>query len=217
MKPSSGATALHVAWSWPTGARSIEHLGSAHVEVEFPTLKEAAVERLAAGQTELHLGIAGQLEPCMLPILSSQVTPLWDALCAAYRILGFKSATEGDNVFRDRVLARLIEPTSKIDAERVLNEVGAVSAPYATVGWFLRGFAQLRRRQALAAAEPHTRGAGTRRWCCSTCPRCTSTPMRHTGSAGRDSPNMPPGTADHARAVDRCRRIPADGGGVRGP
>jgi len=30
-------------------------------------------------------------------------------------------------VFRDLVLARIIEPTSKIDAERVLNEVGAVS------------------------------------------------------------------------------------------
>ena len=42
-------------------------------------------------------------------------------------------ATKGDNVFRDLVLARIIEPTSKIDAERVLTEVGVAPASYATV------------------------------------------------------------------------------------
>jgi hypothetical protein len=30
--------------------------------------------------------------------------------------VGFESATKSDNVFRDLVLARIIEPTSKIDA-----------------------------------------------------------------------------------------------------
>jgi len=33
---------------------------------------------------------------------------LWDALCAAYRVLGFESATKGDNVFRDLALSRII-------------------------------------------------------------------------------------------------------------
>jgi hypothetical protein len=37
-------------------------------------------------------------------------------LCTAYRVLGFESVTKGDNVFRDLVLARVIEPASKIDA-----------------------------------------------------------------------------------------------------
>ena len=54
-------------------------------------------------------------------------------LCAAYRILGFESATYGDNVFRDLVLARIIEPPSKVDAERVRTEVGVESACYATL------------------------------------------------------------------------------------
>jgi transposase len=40
-----------------------------------------------------------------LPITSSQMTHLWDGLCAAYRVLGFESITKGDNVFRDLVLA----------------------------------------------------------------------------------------------------------------
>jgi hypothetical protein len=52
------------------------------------------------------------------------MTHLWDGLCAAYRALGFESVTKGDNVFRDLVLARIIELTSKIDAGRVLSEVG---------------------------------------------------------------------------------------------
>ena len=160
VKTSSGATAVQVVWSWRKGSRSIEHLGSAHDEVELAALKTAAAERLAAGQTELDLGIAGHLEPGTLPILSSQMTPLWDALCAAYRVLGFESAAKGDIVFRDLVLARIIEPTSKIDAERVLSEVGAAPASYATVKRRLRGYAQPRWRHALAAASAAHAGLG---------------------------------------------------------
>ena len=66
------------------GSRSIEHLGSAHDEVELEALKAAAAQRLAAGQTELDLGLSGHLEPGTLAILSSQMTPLWEALCVAY-------------------------------------------------------------------------------------------------------------------------------------
>src|SRR3954468_21814650 len=100
VKTSSGATAVQVVWSWRKGSRSIEHLGSAHDEVELAALKAAGAERLAAGQTELDVGISGHQEPGTLPILSSQMTALWEALCAAYRVLGFESATKGDNVFR---------------------------------------------------------------------------------------------------------------------
>ena len=41
---------------------------------------------------------------------------LWDALCQAYDLLGFDQATGGDEVFRQLVLARIIEPTSKQDS-----------------------------------------------------------------------------------------------------
>ncbi len=160
VKTSSGATAVQIVWSWRKGSRSIEHLGSAHDDVELAALKAAAAERLAAGQTELDLGISGSLEPGTLPILSSQMTHLWEALCAGYRMLGFESATKGDNVFRDLVLARIIEPSSKIDAERVLSEVGATPASYATVKRHLRGYAQPGWRQALAAASAAHAGLG---------------------------------------------------------
>jgi hypothetical protein len=61
------------------------------------------------------------------------MTHLWSGLCAGYRMLVFESATKGDNVFRDLMLARIIEVTSKIDAEPVLTEVGVEPASYATV------------------------------------------------------------------------------------
>jgi hypothetical protein len=53
--------------------------------------------------------------------------PSGDALCAAYRVLGFESATKDDNVFRDLASSRIIDPTSKVDASRVPMEVGAKS------------------------------------------------------------------------------------------
>jgi hypothetical protein len=51
------------------------------------------------------------------------MTDLWDALCAADEMLGFESVTQGDRVFRDLVLARIIEPTSEADS-LVLAEAG---------------------------------------------------------------------------------------------
>src|SRR3954449_854042 len=99
VKTSSGATAVQIVWSWRKGSRSIEHLGSAHDDFELAALKAAAAERLAAGQTELDFGISGHLEPGTLPILSSQMTALWDALCAAYRVLGFESAPRATPCF----------------------------------------------------------------------------------------------------------------------
>jgi hypothetical protein len=52
--------------------RSIENIGSAH-EVELAALKTVAAVRLAAGQTELGLGLSGGVEPGTLAFSSSQM------------------------------------------------------------------------------------------------------------------------------------------------
>jgi Transposase DDE domain len=160
VKTASGASAVQIVWSSRRGSRSIEHLGSAHDEAELAALKAAAAERLAANQAVLDLGVTPPpgLEP--LPIMSSQMTHLWDGLCAAYRILGFESATKADNVFRDLVLARIIEPSSKFDAERVLTEVGVEPASYATLKRRLPIYAQPRWRQSLATVSARRAGLG---------------------------------------------------------
>ena len=48
-------------------------------------------------------------------------------------MLGLENAAGGDEVFRHLVLARIIEPASKLDSLRVVEEAGVTAAPYATV------------------------------------------------------------------------------------
>ena len=49
---------------------------------------------------------------------------LLDALGRGYDVLGFARAAAGDEMFRQLVLARIIEPASKLDSLRVLEEAG---------------------------------------------------------------------------------------------
>ena len=143
VKTTSGATAVQVVWSSRRGSRKIEHFGSAHDDVALEALKAAAQQRIAAGQPELDLG----LEPAsggLLPITSSMMSHLVDSLEQAYRVLGFEDAAGGDEVFRQLVLARIIEPTSKLDSLRVLEEAGVAAASYATVKRRLPVFVRVR-------------------------------------------------------------------------
>src|SRR5215510_3685728 len=130
VKTASGATAVQIVYSSHRGSRDIDHLGSAHDDVELELPKAAARQRLAAGQGELDLG----LEPAEraqrgagggpLPILSARMGCLLDAMERGYRVLGFAGAAGGDEVFALLVLARIIEPVSKLDSLRVLDEAG---------------------------------------------------------------------------------------------
>ena len=122
VKTASGATAVQIVWSSRRGSRSIEHLGSAHDEAQVEALKAAAAQRLAEGQGSWIWGwpTAGA-DGARCRSLSSQTSHLWEGLCRAYGVLGFDAVLGGDEVLRDLVLARIIEPTSKIDAERVLD------------------------------------------------------------------------------------------------
>jgi len=63
-------------------------------------------------------------------------------------------------VFRQLVLARIIEPTSKQDSARVLEEVGVGSASYATLKRRLPSYAQQSWRQRLAAECAKHAGLG---------------------------------------------------------
>jgi Transposase DDE domain len=161
VKTASGATAVQIVWSTRRGSRKIEHLGSAHDDGEVEALKAAARQRLAEGQTTLDLGLAtAGVDGDPLEIVATKSTPLWDALCAAYRVLGFDTATGGDEVFRDLVLARIIEPTSKADSLRVLAETGIEPVDYRTVTRRLPMFAKPAVRQALSAACAARAGLG---------------------------------------------------------
>jgi hypothetical protein len=152
VKTASGATAVQIVHSTRRGARKIEHLGSAHDEAELEALKEAARQRLADGQAEFDLGLDAAPAAGPAEIVSSRTGHLCDALIRAYDSLDFAEAASGDVVFRDLVLARIIEPTSKLDSLRVLAEVGIEPASYATLKRRLPTYAKDTWRQQLAAA-----------------------------------------------------------------
>ena len=136
------------------GSRSIEHLGSAHDDVELEALKAAAAERLAAGQTELDLGISGHLEPGTLPILSSQMTASVGGLVRRVSGAGIRVCRQG----RQRVSrsgAGADHRTDQQDRRGAGADARSASSPasYATVKRRLPRYAKPGWRQALAAVS----------------------------------------------------------------
>ena len=152
VKTSSGATAVQIVWSTRRGSRKIEHLGSAHDDAGVAALKAAAAQRLAAGQAQLDLGLVERSADEPLPITSSKSAHLWEALCTAYEHLGFVEAADADEAFRQLVLARIIEPTSKADSLRVIEETGIEPVSYPTLNRRLPVFAKPSFRQSLSTA-----------------------------------------------------------------
>ena len=151
---------MQIVYSSRKGARSIEHIGSAHDDAEPAALKEVARQRLNAGRLSLDLpglsgtDVAGEGPPApagaggVAPITSNRMGVLLEALEAAWKAVGLDGLDGVDEVFRQLVIARLIEPTSKQDSLRVLAEAGMSPVSYATVKRHLPRY----------AAEDFTRG-----------------------------------------------------------
>jgi hypothetical protein len=152
VKTASGARAVQIVHSQRKGSRDIEHIGSAHTDADLELLKAVARQRLAAGQGELDLRLPDSPanQGAALPITSSRMGQLLDALGRGYAVLGFAAATGRDEVFKALVLARIIEPTSKLDSLRVLAEAGMDPPSYRTLK---------RRLRVYAGADPGREGA----------------------------------------------------------
>jgi hypothetical protein len=143
VKTASGARAVQIVHSERGGSRDIEHIGSAHTDADLELLKAVARQRLAAGEQELDLRLPDSPanQGAALPIRSSRMGQLLDALSRGYDALGLRAATGRDEVFEALVLARIIEPTSKLDSLRVLAEAGMDAPSYRTVKRRLRVYA----------------------------------------------------------------------------
>jgi hypothetical protein len=159
VKTASGAVAVQIVHGNRRGSREIEHIGSAHSPGEVEVLKAAARQRLHVDQDTLDFG-DGRPEAEALPITSTQSKHLWDALSGVYDRLGLVTAAGGDEVFRSLVLARLVEPTSKLDTIRVLTELGITPPGYRTIFRRLPEYAKPEWRQRLAGAFADHVGLG---------------------------------------------------------
>jgi hypothetical protein len=152
VRTASGATAVQIA-EYDGGRRKIvAHVGSAHTEAELGILLERAREMLAdPAQGSFDLGIepaapkarlvTREASPALFDaeprseapvaarparVVSTGSRLLFQALDDIYAALGFGALD--DDVFRDLVLARVVEPTSVLDAGRVLAELGRKAA-----------------------------------------------------------------------------------------
>lgn len=173
VRTASGATSVQIA-EWVGGRRRIvRHVGSARDEAELGLLIAEARRLLADdAQHELDLGLTLVApKAVMVPAPAHELFPggpegrrwvrrahvlktssglLYEALAGVYARLGFDAV--GDEVFRDLVIARVVEPTSLLDVDRVLAELGRSSASLSTRKRTLRRANAGGYREALAEA-----------------------------------------------------------------
>ena len=158
---------------WSGGRRRIvRHVGSARDDAAVGLLVEQAHRLLEDdGQGMLDLGLSpavrkaalidrpavatlfGQDRPPTSRVARARVVKtnsavLFDALAGVYDSLGFDAL--GDEVFRDLVIARVVEPTSLSDVDRVLAEIGRRSVSLSTRRRTLRRCADGNYRDRLA-------------------------------------------------------------------
>ncbi|MGC0249408.1 IS1634 family transposase [Pseudactinotalea sp. Z1748] len=130
VRTKSGATAVQIAEREGGRDKVLEHLGSARTDAELTALLEVARAKIYPGQGELDLS-AGSVPAGHAVITGKSSMLLWHVLSSAYTRLGFDVL--GDKTFKDLVLARLVEPTSKADSIRVLDELGVQHASLRTI------------------------------------------------------------------------------------
>jgi hypothetical protein len=133
VKTTSGATAVQIVEKRSGVRRILEHLGSAHSEADLAALMQAAQHRLNTGQQAFDLGMAADddtaqglsLGPAV--VAGTRCEVLWEVLSDAYALLGFDAL--GDAAFKAMVLARLVEPASKLATIGILEDLGS-AAPH---------------------------------------------------------------------------------------
>jgi Transposase DDE domain len=141
----------------------VDHVGSAHTDAELALLLTAAADRLHPGQESLDLGSLPQPEVRLADVadwtdtsrdqigavaagveatekrqvdgggrvVRTSALTLWSVLEQAWTALEFDVVA--DEAFRAVVLARVVEPVSKADTPRVLDEVGVAGPSLRTI------------------------------------------------------------------------------------
>lgn len=132
VKTASGATAVQIVEKQGRVNRVLKHLGSAHDEAQLQVLLEKGRRELRPGQLEFDLFDSGSPGSLRATTLSKHSTLLWGVLRGAYRAVGFDDAID-DSVFEQLVLARIVEPASKADTIRILDELGVEHASLRTM------------------------------------------------------------------------------------
>lgn len=119
VKTASGATAVQIAYKAEGRIVKIIHIGSAHTEEELNILLALARQRLLGNQLEL---LAETKPSLRVGIKRSFSGLLRNTLREQYTKLGFHHLE--DEIFEALCIARIVEPVSKLDSLRVLEDLG---------------------------------------------------------------------------------------------
>lgn len=150
VRTASGATAVQIVEK-RGGARTIlEHLGSAHDEVELAALLRIGHDRLHANQPALELPGSRAARPGVAVIEGKRSQLLVEVVRGSWERLGFDVIA--DEAFFQMVLARLVEPTSKVDSLRVIADLGVDPVHLSTVKRCLKRCAARDYRDLIAQA-----------------------------------------------------------------
>ncbi len=120
VKTASGATAVQIVRKSSGRIVKVQHLGSAHTKEELEVLVSLANKRLHEGQQVLFPD--SEITPFRIGLKQSYSSLLYQALKEQYQSLGFSRLD--DRYFADLCIARIVEPTSKLDSLRVLADLG---------------------------------------------------------------------------------------------
>jgi len=155
VRTASGAVAVQVVRKHRGQRTILAHVGSAHTDAQLGILLEQARRIAAQDQGVLDIEVPARTQSIdgiadwrtgTLPLspgvpkgapappgrtAATHSRLLYDVLGAVYDWLGFDIVA--DAVFRDLVIARIVEPTSKVDAARVLADLGADTVSYRTI------------------------------------------------------------------------------------
>lgn len=118
VKTTSGATAVQIAHKEQGRIVRIDHIGSAHSKEDLEILLALGRKRLLGGQQPLFK----ESPPLKICLRHSVSRLLLEVLTEQYNHLGFNQLE--DDVFSYLCVARIVEPTSKLDSIRVLSELG---------------------------------------------------------------------------------------------
>ena len=111
-KSKNDGTVIQVVFKHGRTVKRTIHIGTAHTDEQIDALVAMAEEIIHQNQMELDLFKEPRGASLVLESTHSKI--LWDTLAFIYTALGFDELK--DEVFRQLVLAHIIEPTSKADA-----------------------------------------------------------------------------------------------------
>ena len=135
----SRATAVQIARKSRGQRTIVEHVGSAHDDHTLTVLMAAAEQRKAQlrGGQQLALEFGEECGGTAPPAVVADAQPrmvgtvhrvLREVLAGVYDRLGFSTAVESE-VFKKLVIARLIEPASKLRSLEILASLGIGKVP----------------------------------------------------------------------------------------